>query len=147
MAESEQRAEDALKQDALKQRCRQALDASVEQLDGASLSRLNQARQQALDIHRQPSGRLAGLFPPGAMRVAGVAAVALLAVTLLWQNGAWRTGANENLPLAQAPAPISSDALAAEVLAEGFPVDAEELALAEDLEFIAWLLEQENDEG
>jgi len=96
------------------------LDDSVDSLDAATLSRLNQARQKALNTRRSNiySGNRAGL-------VFVSIAVAVLA-TLLWTV----TPEPPHAELAQQYEDI--DMLSADA----------DLELLEDLEFVSWLLEE-----
>lgn len=68
-------------EDPLEQRIRQALDAKVEALDGATRARLAEARERAL------AGRVGLLdrlgWRPGALSLAAAATLAALAVTVL----------------------------------------------------------------
>jgi hypothetical protein len=60
-------------------RSRAAFQASVERLDGATRSRLNQARQRAVDAARQPGlGLLPGLWlPAGALATVAALGMAI----------------------------------------------------------------------
>lgn len=106
---------------------RRALDEDAASFDAATVSRLNRARQAALDAARAPS-RTRWLLP-AAFAAAACGALALAIV-----------------PRLQAPADIPSAAAASgadfELLATG-----EELTLYEDLEFYAWLDSQQPAEG
>ena len=116
------------------------LEQSVARLDGRTRSRLNQARQRALEAHaaraRSPLARLfgnRGLFAP----VGAVAAVAVLAV-VLW------TGR----PGGDAPVVALADGAAAvedlDLLADN---DALELTRGGDPEFYEWALATSEDEA
>lgn len=111
---------------AFSKRAKASFDESVEQLDGATLSRLNRARHVALAQMQQPTRRWSRWVP-----AAGVAAAALVAFMVL-QNPA---GLDEPLPTAVADIEI--------LLGE------DSIEMLEDLEFYSWLdvLEQENDVG
>jgi len=96
------------------------LDDSVDSLDAATLSRLNQARQRALGKHR--SNLFAGSRTGIVFASFAVAAI----VALLWTQ----------MPLQQ-PETLAQqyediDMLTAET----------DLELLEDLEFVSWLLEE-----
>jgi negative regulator of sigma E activity len=67
----------------LERRAKRAFDDSVAALDGATRSRLTQARHRALDEHaqRRDRGWLATLAPAGA-----AAAMALVAWFVVWQQ-------------------------------------------------------------
>ena len=102
------------------------LQASARALDGQTRSRLNQARQAALD--ELPSSRARTWR--GGFAIASVAAVAILAV------GVWRNLPQTGLPvdvlapgMASVPAGSDLELLLAE----------ENLDMLEDLEFFAWL--------
>ncbi len=103
-----------------------SFDESVEQLDAATLSRLNRARHTALaEVHR-PTRQWSHWIP-----ATGVAAAVLVAVMVL-QNPA---GIDEPLPAAVADLEI--------LLGE------DSIEMLEDLEFYSWLdvVEQDNDVG
>ncbi|HWS27105.1 MAG TPA: hypothetical protein VN259_11115 [Xanthomonadales bacterium] len=107
---------------------REQLDVDVRDLDAATASRLNRARQTALDVGlRQRRSR--GWWLPFALATA-TALVLALTVTLRSAD-----------PLLQAPtlaAPAAADDF--ELLAGG-----EDLEMIEDLEFYAWLEQQSLD--
>jgi hypothetical protein len=107
---------------AFEQRAAALLRESAATLDGQTRSRLNRARQAALD--ELPAARRPAIWYGWAL--AGVAAVAALTAVLL-----------NNRPPAPAPVPI------AEVPAAALDLDllmaGEELEMLEDLEFFAWL--------
>jgi len=66
-------------------RTQQVLDAGVERLDGRTRSRLNQARQRALDEYAaQRSAPWRRWFTPGALLPAGALAAAALVAVTLW---------------------------------------------------------------
>ena len=93
-------------------------DDSVDGLDAATLSRLNQGRQKALDELRRPAIATWGRWAPAA----GVAAVAVVAVVMI--NG----------PNGEAPASGAVTASDFEMLLE-----ADSLEMLEDLEFYSLL--------
>jgi len=105
------------------QRAADLLRESATTLDGQTRSRLNRARQAALD--ELPAARGRGRAGYG-WATAGVAAVAVLTGVLL----------NNRAPV-QAPVPLT------EVPAAAVDLDLlmaeEELEMLEDLEFFAWL--------
>lgn len=105
----------ALNTETLEALARNSLDDSVASLDAATLSRLNQARQQALEESRRPL--LQRIWLP-----VSAAAFAALAVAVL-------------LPFQQAPAPDP----AAEFLGA-----TEDAALVEDLDLVLWLMDAED---
>ena len=98
-----------------------AFDNSVERLDGAALSRLNQGRHQALEnlAVAEASANWRRWAPAG-----GVAAIALVSVLVL-------RGPDVN----DMPAEVAADF---EILLEG-----ENLEMFEDLEFYSWIDETE----
>lgn len=108
----------------LEKRARDLLDESVEHLDAATLSRLNQARQRALEAARRrasPSWQWWGL-PAGGL------AVAVLAVAVWWP----RTAEIET------PVSVMEDM---EILVSA------DIEMLEDLEFFMWLDEADEDAG
>mgnify|MGYP001225611837 FL=1 len=104
-------------------RARAAFDASVDSLDAATRSRLNQARQRALAA-RRPGPALPSL----GWGVGATAAAALLAVAL------W-TGPGPG-PTVQQPATAVAQAEVFDLLATMAEDDLD--LLGEDLEFYAW---------
>ena len=103
----------------LTHRARQLFDDSVQGLDGETLSRLNRARQQALDGADSPGG-FQSLSPW--VPAAGVAAAAVFAV-MLW---------NGEAPVDEVtPSAMEADF---EIL-----MNADSLEMLEDLEFYSWL--------
>ena len=112
--------------EAFNKQAKAGFDESVEQLDAATLSRLNRARHAALAEIPQPTRQWSRWLP-----ASGVAAAVLVAVIVM-QNPA---GLDEPLPAAVADMEI--------LLGE------DSLEMLEDLEFYSWLdvAEQENDVG
>ena len=112
--------------EAFSKQAKVSFDETVEELDGATLSKLNRARHAALAEIRQPTRQWSRWMP-----VTGVAAAVLVAVMIL-QNPA---GIDEPLPAAVADMEI--------LLGE------DSIEMLEDLEFYSWLdvVEQENDVG
>jgi hypothetical protein len=126
----------------LERRARAAFDQSVESLDGATLSRLNQSRQRALaaaagtqDSRRAVlAGRWFTWAPAGAL-AAGV----LAAVLLLRAPG---EAPQEAAQLATAAAPVAAEAVVADAPLEVLAAGEEDFEIAtddEDLEFYAWI--------
>jgi hypothetical protein len=102
------------------QRAREVFDASVDGLDAAARSRLNQARQAATaELEHSHRSRWRTWVPAGA-----VAAVALAAVML------WHPPGGGELPAQQAQA-TADPTDAAEILAAGDDLDL----ASEDLDF------------
>ena len=99
------------------QKARQVLDKSLESLDAATLSRLNQARHQALERKSR-----VGFNGSYITHMATIAAVLLLVVSLV--------------PQQPTLSPITFSPEELEVLAV---TDSETLAFYEDLEFYQWL--------
>jgi hypothetical protein len=95
-----------------------ALDEGVERYDAATLSRLNRARRAALAA--RPTARTARWMFPAALAAA---------FTLVLAVGVWR-----GLPDRGSEAPLALEADDYAMLA-----DADTFALAQDLEFYAWL--------
>ena len=115
---------------ALAARVRTGLEASAQALDGATLSRLNRARQRALDAARAPRRALVRWTALAATACVLVAAVAL-----------WRLPAT---PVA--PTPASAPATAAPRVDDlALVAGGADLELVEDLEFYAWLDAQSAD--
>ena len=102
----------------LQERARELFDGSVDELDAATLSRLNQGRHKALEELRRPGLVAWGRWAPAA----GVAAAAVVAVVMV--NG---TGG-------EAPAGGPVTATDFEMLLE-----ADSLEMLEDLEFFSVL--------
>jgi hypothetical protein len=103
-------------------RTRAALRDSVEHLDARTRSKLNQARQRALDAARQPAGGFAwGRWAP-----VGAVAMAVLASLLIVYQGRTPMGVNDTTASAL-------DDL--ELLVEA---DVFELTQEDDYEFIEW---------
>ncbi len=102
------------------------LDQSTENLDAATLSRLNRARQQALARRRARHPLWLGL---GAV---GAAAALVLGLGLARHAGG---------PLSALPAQNPASA-AADVAADGLLADEDNAELVEDLDFYAWLATQ-----
>jgi len=117
------------KERAFLQRSKKLLDDSVDTLDATTLSRLNQARQKALDS-RIMGNRRTNFFlvtPTGAV-FASFAIAAI--VILLWTA----------LPQQQPQQPLAQQYEDIEMLT----ADAE-FDLLEDLEFVSWLVEENLD--
>jgi hypothetical protein len=109
---------------ALAARARAELDASVAALDAATLSRLNRARQGALDAARRSRH---GAWRGPVLAAGAFAAVAALA---LWQLPRPAVAPGAVAPLAEDLALVA---------------DGSDLELVEDLEFYAWLDAQSAD--
>jgi hypothetical protein len=110
--------------DPLEERSRELFESSVERLDARTRSRLNQARQRALDEIKKGSARRYWLGVP----LGGLAAAALIAALLI--RGGGESAAphleNGNLPL------------------DDFDIvaDADSFEMIQDVEFYSWLAEQ-----
>ena len=111
---------------ALLARIRETLDADAAGLDAATASRLNRARQAALDVHAQPRLKTAWL---GAGAMAAAAAVFAFALVV-------RAPETTRLPVGEAAAAQDLDLLS-----------GEEIDLYEDQEFYAWLDAQSPSSG
>jgi hypothetical protein len=94
-------------------------DDSVERLDAATLSRLNQGRQKALEEVRAagPAGQWARWVPAG-----GIAAAAVVAV-VVWQG-----------VVVEPSAPAAASAADFEIM-----LSEDSLDMLEDLEFYSWM--------
>lgn len=102
----------------------QLLDESVESLDAATLSRLNQARQKALACHHTKA------FSP-LQKTAVFASLAIAAIaSLLWLN----------IPQQAATQQLATSYEDIEIL-----TSYADLELLQDLEFVSWLLVEELD--
>ena len=96
-----------------------SLDQSIEQLDGYTLSRLNQARHRALDQSARPR-----LFNTQWLKAGAVAAVIFTVV-----NG-WMMFSPSNTP---------------QMNTDDFDIVVnEDYELMQDLDFVAWLIAQEH---
>ena len=126
---------------AFERQAREAFDDSVAHLDAATLSRLNQSRQRALEAARGRAHETRRGWwtwaPAGAL-----AAAALVAVLLVRGPSAPDTVATN----AAKPAPATTDAVLdpLTVLAAG---DDLELAAEADLDFYAWVELETADDG
>lgn len=103
----------------------QRLRRSADELDAATLSRLNRARQKALDEMPRERGNGIGWWVP-----AGVTALVAMVAIGVWQAGGPVEGPTEI-------APLTADEVT------DFDILLEEggLEMLEDLEFFAWLSE------
>lgn len=110
--------------DPIEERSRELFDASVERLDARTRSRLNQARQRALEEVKKGSTRRYWLGVP----LGGLAAAALIALVLIRGGGESGVPQQEsgNLPL------------------DDFDIvaDADSFEMIQDVEFYSWLAEQ-----
>jgi len=108
------------------QEAKTLFDASVDKLDGATLSTLNQSRQRALaEAHARPTQWLRWV------PAAGMAAASLLVVMMIL------------------PDPANIRPVPAEVADMEILLGEDSIEMLEDLEFYEWIdmLEQENDVG
>jgi hypothetical protein len=126
-------------------RSRSLLEASAQQLDGATLSRLNRARQTAL-LQLAPHRR-----EPVLLRWLGAGAVAAGLALLLWRGllPIGDLGGRQSPSLASDPAPAIVAPVELPVAAPDFELlaDPESYALLEDLEFYAWLQAEAGKDG
>jgi len=99
-------------------RAKQLFDDSVDELDAATLSRLNRGRHQAIDELGRP-----GLGWYRWVPAAGIAALTLVAVMVL-------------LP---GPQPVPGDALPGEVTDVEILLGEDAIEMLEDLEFYTWI--------
>ncbi len=107
--------------DPFEERSRELFEGSVERLDAHTRSRLNQARQRALDELKKGSARRYWLGLP----LSGLAAAALVAMVLI------RSGAERAVPEA-ATSPLDDLDIVA---------DSATFEMIRDVEFYAWLAE------
>jgi hypothetical protein len=115
--------------DPFEERSREVFNDSVERLDARTRSRLNQARQRALDEAKKGSARRYWLAAP----VGGLAAAALIALVLI------RTGGEPAMPSAEEGAMALDDF---DIVA-----DADNFELIQDVEFYSWLGDSGNNSG
>lgn len=124
-------------------RSRALLERSAQELDGATLSRLNRARQAALDA-LEPAPRRRG-----ALRWIGAAAVSLGLALVLWRGlmPALPGTPPAIEPLAQEVAPRGVSLTPVETSDFELLADEEQYVLLQDLEFYAWLETAEDPGG
>jgi hypothetical protein len=118
---------------ALEQRSRELFDERVAHLDAGTQSRLNQARQSALDIARGKSRPMNGsrwLLPVGS-----AAALALVAVTTV----------QIMRPSSELPAIESSSSMASTMDDVEILTSTDELEMLQNMDFYAWLETQQGD--
>lgn len=115
-------------QDTLNERYKKALDERLEELDGETLSKLRQARSQALQSLPKKSRWLGG----GVGWAAGVATAAAMSVTLMLL---WPGEQNYSQDFV-------TELADAELLA-----DEESIEFYEELDFYIWLEQQETESG
>ena len=123
---------------ALERHARSVFQASVDELDAATRSRLNRSRQQALAVAagRSRTGWRWTVWAPVGALAAGVLAAALLL------RSPSETGSP--VPVAQAPASVDLQQDPLELLTAGEDLD---LATEADLEFYAWVELETADDG
>jgi hypothetical protein len=122
----------------LERHARNAFKASVDDLDAATLSRLNRSRQQALDAaagRNRTGWRWTAWAPTGALAASVLAAVLLL-------RSPSETGAP--VPVAATPTNAEDRQDLLELLTAGEDLD---LATEADLEFYAWVELETADDG
>ena len=110
--------------DPFEERSREVFNDSVERLDARTRSRLNQARQRALDEAKKGSARRYWLVAP----LGGLAAAAVVALVLI------RTGGEAVAPGAEETAMTLDDF---DIVA-----DSDSFELIQDVEFYSWLPDQ-----
>ena len=115
--------------DPIEERSRELFDESVERLDARTRSRLNQARQRALEEVKKSSVRRYWLAAP----LGGLAAAALIALVLI------RSGGESITP--------SSDEAAMALDDFDILADADNFELMQDVEFYSWLPDQGDNSG
>ncbi len=110
----------------------EALDEQEHHLDAATLSRLNQARQRALESHT-------GIWTRWRRNIIAGAGIAATAVTLFMPV---------HLSLHTEQAPVAPDYLQAEQVEAMQIISLDvDLELVEELEFYRWLDQQQTQEG
>ena len=122
----------------LERQVRNVFKASVDDLDAATLSRLNRSRQQALDA---AAGRKRSAWRWTAWAPAGALAASVLAAVLLLRAPS-ETGAPVQIPATATNVEVRQDSL--ELLTAGEDLD---LATEADLEFYAWVELETADDG
>ena len=124
-------------------RTRDLLDQSAAQLDAGTLSRLNRARQAALEQLEAPPRRT-----PVLLHWLGAGALAAGLALLVWRGVLPGPDAGPVMPLAEAPTTVTPSA-DVPVAAADFELlaDPDSYALLEDLEFYAWLEAEEGRGG
>jgi hypothetical protein len=126
-------------------RARRLLDESAQQLDAATLSRLNRARQAALE-QRAPRRRV------DLLRTLGLGAVTAGLALVLWRGGSLpelpaEPAGGTVLPALTATPPVDRGAVPVAAPDFDLLVDPESYAVIEDLEFYAWLQAEEGQGG
>ena len=122
----------------LERHARNVFKASVDDLDAATLSRLNRSRQQALDAaagRKHAGWRWTAWAPVGALAASVLAAVLLL-------RSPSQTGAPAQVAATPTNVDVPQDPL--ELLTAGEDLD---LATEADLEFYAWVELETADDG
>lgn len=115
--------------DPFEERSREVFNDSVERLDARTRSRLNQARQRALEEVKKSSARRYWLAAP----LGGLAAAALIALVMI------RTGGESVAPGSEETAMTLDDI---DIVA-----DADGFELIQDVEFYSWLPDQGDNSG
>jgi hypothetical protein len=115
--------------DPFEERSREVFDDSVERLDARTRSRLNQARQRALEEVKKGSARRYWLAAP----LGGLAAAALIALVMI------RTGGEAVAPGSEETAMTLDDI---DIVA-----DADSFELIQDVEFYSWLPDPSDNSG
>lgn len=115
--------------DPFEERSRELFDGSVERLDARTRSRLNQARQLALDEIKRGSTRRYWLGAP----LGGLAAAALIAVLLFRGSGETSAPNAEN----------------GNFMLDDFDIvaDTDSFEMIQDVEFYSWLADQSSNDG
>ena len=118
------------KQDPFLEKAKNALDDSLESMDSETLRRLDQVRRDALLVSGKKQPRAAWVYWGSA---SGMVTAALVA--FIW-FGEPRPSLNSE-----------SEMIASQDIVETMDLlsNEEELALMEEIEFVAWLMEQEDD--
>ena len=117
---------------------KQVLDESAQNLDAATLSRLNRARQSALESARPR--RLRSWFVPAGL---ASACAVLLAVAVVWHRPATAPQSSPDPFLPSATANFSGNAVAGNDL--DLVSSEDSIEFYQDLDFYAWLETQGGD--
>jgi len=110
--------------DDLARQVRDALNQSVEHLDAATLSQLNQARHKALSVKQRHSAGLPWLTAGSLAAIA----IAILATRLLLTS----------------PDTLNDDMPIASIDDAEFIVVSEDIELMDDIDFVSWMVTQDN---
>ncbi len=131
------------------QRIKRKLDHDTDQLSDDVLARLQQARRQAVALASKTQQQKAARSRYETRTLWALAASTVLAVPLLWWMKASHTElSGDDLAVvvesnAQTTEQASEPLDASEIMLQWAQMSEEDLAIVDDLEFIAWLNEQQ----